>query len=159
MPVGVPVPYPLATPPQGWLKCNGATFSGAQYPQLAKAYPANKLPDMRGEFIRGWDDGRGVDPGRTLLSLQSDGTRSQAGSLWARQFKVFGDSSLPSAGAVQSGSGVFSIDVNAATSGWDYVENTRSGTPSGANRINLNIGNATESRPRNVVLNYIVRAA
>ncbi len=28
------------------------------YPKLAKAYPTNKLPDLRGEFIRGWDDGR-----------------------------------------------------------------------------------------------------
>ncbi|UGF32101.1 hypothetical protein LQQ80_25935 (plasmid) [Escherichia coli] len=33
------------------------------YPNLAKAYPTNKLPDLRGEFIRGWDDGRGVDAG------------------------------------------------------------------------------------------------
>nr|WBW56415.1 hypothetical protein OIPGGLEJ_00029 [Escherichia coli] len=43
------------------------------YPNLAKAYPTNKLPDLRGEFIRGWDDGRGIDAGRTLLSGQ-DGT-------------------------------------------------------------------------------------
>ena len=32
-----------------------------KYPNLAKVYPTNKLPDLRGEFIRGWDDGRGVD--------------------------------------------------------------------------------------------------
>lgn len=70
LPVGVPVPWPLASAPAGWLKCNGAAFSGAQYPQLAKAYPGLRLPDLRGEFIRGWDDGRGVDPGRALLSPQ-----------------------------------------------------------------------------------------
>ncbi|HGB0331716.1 TPA: hypothetical protein ACIT12_004648 [Salmonella enterica subsp. enterica serovar Typhi] len=40
------------------------------YPNLAKAYPANKLPDLRGEFIRGWDDERGIDPGRQLLEWQ-----------------------------------------------------------------------------------------
>ncbi len=50
-------------PPTGWLKCNGAAFSSEKYPKLAKAYPTNKLPDLRGEFIRGWDDGRGVDAG------------------------------------------------------------------------------------------------
>ncbi|STI31746.1 variable tail fiber protein [Escherichia coli] len=61
LPVGVPVPWPSATPPTGWLKCNGAAFSAEEYPELAKAYPTNKLPDLRGEFIRGWDDGRGVD--------------------------------------------------------------------------------------------------
>ncbi|MGR0342304.1 tail fiber protein [Escherichia coli] len=64
LPVGVPVPWPSATPPTGWLKCNGAAFSSEKYPNLAKVYPTNKLPDLRGEFIRGWDDGRGVDNGR-----------------------------------------------------------------------------------------------
>ncbi len=70
LPVGVPVPWPLETPPTGWLKCNGAAFSSEKYPNLAKAYPTNKLPDLRGEFIRGWDDGRGVDAGRALLWLK-----------------------------------------------------------------------------------------
>ncbi|SQZ39870.1 tail fiber protein [Escherichia coli] len=70
LPVGVPVPWPSATPPTGWLKCNGAAFSSEMYPNLAKAYPTLKLPDLRGEFIRGWDDGRGVDAGRGILSIQ-----------------------------------------------------------------------------------------
>lgn len=39
LPVGVPVPWPSATPPTGWLKCNGAAFSAEDYPNLAKAYP------------------------------------------------------------------------------------------------------------------------
>ncbi|HCL9632685.1 TPA: tail fiber protein, partial [Escherichia coli] len=47
LPVGVPVPWPSATPPTGWLKCNGAAFSAEEYPELAKAYPTNKLPDLR----------------------------------------------------------------------------------------------------------------
>jgi phage-related tail fiber protein len=64
LPVGVPVPWPSATPPTGWLKCNGAAFTASQYPKLALAYPALKLPDLRAEFIRGWDDGRGIDSGR-----------------------------------------------------------------------------------------------
>ncbi|MGC0694073.1 phage tail protein, partial [Escherichia coli] len=69
LPVGVPVPWPSATPPTGWLKCNGAVFSAEEYPELAKAYPTNKLPDLRGEFIRGWDDGRGIDAGGTVAKL------------------------------------------------------------------------------------------
>ncbi|MEQ5614675.1 phage tail protein, partial [Escherichia coli] len=40
LPVGVPVPWPSATPPTGWLKCNGAAFSAEEYPELAKAYPS-----------------------------------------------------------------------------------------------------------------------
>ena len=50
LPVGVPVPWPSATPPTGWIKCNGAPFSAAQYPELAKVYPELKLPDLRGEI-------------------------------------------------------------------------------------------------------------
>ncbi|SLM63443.1 Phage tail fiber protein [Dickeya aquatica] len=51
-------------PAAGWLKCNGQAFDKTLYPKLARAYPAGVLPDLRGEFIRGWDDGRGVDAGR-----------------------------------------------------------------------------------------------
>ncbi|MES4511090.1 tail fiber protein, partial [Escherichia coli] len=71
LPVGVPVPWPSATPPKGWLKCNGAAFSAEEFPKLAKAYPTLNLPDLRGEFIRGWDDSRGIDTGRSLLSSQA----------------------------------------------------------------------------------------
>ncbi|EPO4418512.1 phage tail protein, partial [Escherichia coli] len=80
LPVGVPVPWPSATPPTGWLKCNGAVFSAEEYPELAKAYPTNKLPDLRGEFIRGWDDGRGIDAGREILSAQGDAIRNITGT-------------------------------------------------------------------------------
>ncbi|HGT8124564.1 TPA: phage tail protein, partial [Escherichia coli] len=80
LPVGVPVPWPSATPPTGWLKCNGAAFSAVEYPKLAKAYPTNKLPDLRGEFIRGWDDGRGIDAGREILSAQGDAIRNITGT-------------------------------------------------------------------------------
>ncbi|MFW6835679.1 phage tail protein, partial [Enterobacter hormaechei] len=70
IPVGFPLPWPQATPPGGWLKCNGAAFDKAKYPKLAVAYPSGNLPDLRGEFLRGWDDGRGVDSGRALLNAQ-----------------------------------------------------------------------------------------
>ncbi|MEL4175087.1 tail fiber protein [Escherichia coli] len=70
LPVGVPVPWPTATPPAGWLKCDGRAFTKEQYPVLARVYPTLRLPDLRGEFIRGWDDGRKVDTGRALLSFQ-----------------------------------------------------------------------------------------
>ncbi|WP_311395920.1 tail fiber protein, partial [Escherichia coli] len=70
LPVGVPVPWPTATPPAGWLKCDGRAFTKEQYPVLARVYSTLRLPDLRGEFIRGWDDGRKVDTGRKLLSAQ-----------------------------------------------------------------------------------------
>ncbi|EPB3504752.1 tail fiber protein, partial [Escherichia coli] len=88
LPVGVPVPWPSATPPTGWLKCNGAAFSAEEYPELAKAYPTNKLPDLRGEFLRGWDDARGIDSGRALISSQSDAVQRMTGSLSQMVYSV-----------------------------------------------------------------------
>ncbi|MIH14925.1 hypothetical protein AC425_20485 [Salmonella enterica subsp. diarizonae] len=72
LPVGSPIPWPSATPPQGWLACNGQAFNKSSYPVLAQAYPSGYLPDLRGVFIRGWDNGRGFDNGRILLSYQGD---------------------------------------------------------------------------------------
>ena len=52
-----------------FLKFNGAKFSATDYPVLAKVFPALALPDARGDFIRVWDDGRGVDGGREIIKL------------------------------------------------------------------------------------------
>jgi len=153
LPVGVPVPWPSATPPTGWLKCNGAPFSAEEYPELAKAYPTNKLPDLRGEFIRGWDDGRGVDAGRDLLSSQGDAIRNITGGFNIRP----GSSSALitfAAGALKVASRVQSA----------YVTNT-SATDKIAEGIDFDasaapgVVTASENRPRNIAFNYIVRAA
>jgi microcystin-dependent protein len=68
------------TPPAGYLECNGALISRAAYAQLFEAIGATfgegdgvttfALPDLRGEFVRGWDNGRGVDPGRAFGTWQ-----------------------------------------------------------------------------------------
>lgn len=71
LPIGVPVPFPQATPPAGWILCRGQSFTADQYPRLALVYPGLVLPDLRGEFIRGWDDARGADSGREILTSQS----------------------------------------------------------------------------------------
>ncbi|NUD51778.1 tail fiber protein [Escherichia coli] len=147
LPVGVPVPWPSATPPTGWLKCNGAAFSAEEYPELAKVYPTNKLPDLRGEFIRGWDDGRGVDAGRQLLSSQGDAIRNIEG---------FAD----------GGIGMSFDEIKGAF----YDAGTRTATMANntttigktddlgfdASRV---VPTANENRPRNIAFNYIVRAA
>lgn len=70
MPIGVPIPYPLAMPPVGCVAMVGQSFSASMFPDLALMYPALTLPDLRGEFIRGWSNGSSVDSGRILLSWQ-----------------------------------------------------------------------------------------
>jgi hypothetical protein len=69
--VGVPIPWPTNSIPTNFLKMNGQSFNTSTYPLLAQRYPSGVLPDLRGEFIRGWDDSRGVDSGRGLLSWQN----------------------------------------------------------------------------------------
>ncbi|MGE5476166.1 MAG: phage tail protein [Bacteroidales bacterium] len=74
--------FAMATPPVGWLKCNGAAVSRVAYAALFTAigttYGAGdgsttfNLPDDRGLFHRCWDDGAGVDAGRALGSYQAD---------------------------------------------------------------------------------------
>lgn len=79
--IGIPIPYPLSTVPTGCLAMNGQRFDTRRYPKLAQKYPSGVLPDLRSEFIRGWDNGRGVDAGRVLLSAQWDAIRNIIGEV------------------------------------------------------------------------------
>nr|WP_249527791.1 phage tail protein [Escherichia coli] len=171
LPVGVPVPWPSATLPAGWLKCNGAAFSSEMYPNLAKAYPTNKLPDLRGEFIRGWDDGRGVDAGRALLSLQDDSFEAHR----HESFFYAGISrneiplkNLPSSDemlTLSSTTNALSPDgidaTNSLIGNDDYnclIEGNKNNKRT-ATGLSTSIVGAAETRPRNIAFNYIVRAA
>lgn len=69
--IGIPLPWPSNSIPEGFLACSGQYFDKNKYKRLAEIYSSGKLPDLRGEFIRGWDAGRGVDTDRHLLSWQS----------------------------------------------------------------------------------------
>ncbi|EEX0760982.1 phage tail protein [Escherichia coli] len=161
LPVGAPVPWPSETPPTGWLKCNGAPFSAEEYPKLAKAYPANKLPDLRGEFIRGWDDSRGIDTGRSLLSGQAAtfirtalqdyygydlNTNVKVGIAFATADSVItvGNPANPKAG-----------------NNSDYVPASADNSITGTQRTAEDnfTGAWISMRPRNLSFNYIVRAA
>ncbi|EJI3248897.1 phage tail protein [Escherichia coli] len=162
LPVGVPVPWPSATPPTGWLKCNGAAFSAEEYPELAKAYPTNKLPDLRGEFIRGWDDGRGVDSCRTLLTNQEHAVISHNHGI---PTKVGSVTNIPyGIEQVISDETIFS---SAKTVGVDYWSNSErvftytTGGRNGAESVSSPDASSLikETRPRNLAFAYIVRAA
>jgi len=69
------------TAPNGWIKANGANLSRSTYADLFAAIGTTfgagngsttfTLPDMRGEFPRGWDDGRGIDSGRAFGAAQA----------------------------------------------------------------------------------------
>ncbi|CBJ82178.1 putative e14 prophage; tail fiber protein [Xenorhabdus bovienii str. Jollieti] len=146
IPIGVPVPWPSEIPPDGWLKCNGEVFDTVKYPKLALAYPSGRLPDLRGEFIRGWDDERGADSNRNVLSWQE-------GSYLVQEVYNPPDRIVN-----------FSLDERKDLN-WDIpdteviklrgkaVTADKSGTWSIDKRY-LGV-----TRPRNIAFNYIVRAA
>ena len=161
LPVGVPIPWPSATPPTGWLKCNGAAFTASQYPKLAQTYPDLRLPDLRGEFIRGWDDGKGVDVSRSLLSNQSDAIRNITGGLRTVNTEDYSiwENTASFYGAL--------IPLNLSTNNSYFELKGLQVPPSGGEKYPKAVGfdaskvvpTANENRPRNVAFNYIVRAA
>ncbi len=144
-PVGIPQPWPLTSAPLGWLICNGAAFDKALYPYLAAVYPSGKLPDLRGEFIRGWDAGRGVDSGRAIFSAQGDAIRNITGSI---------------NGLGGEGGAIYYKSTPEKTS-WVHWggDNTFHDVMSYGFDASRVVPTASENRPRNIAFNYIVRAA
>ena len=100
-PAGSIIYHAGSSAPSGYIKANGASLSTSTYSALFSAigytYGGSggsfNVPDLRGEFIRGWDDGRGVDSGRGFGSFQSDDfashTHTQYGGLSAQWFSVY----------------------------------------------------------------------
>ncbi|OCK46550.1 hypothetical protein BA766_13755 [Stenotrophomonas maltophilia] len=133
VPSGMVSHFAMDTPPEGWLRCNGADVSRTTYAALFAAIgtrfgSANgatfRLPELRGEFIRGWDGGRGIDAGRAFGTTQADALRDHTHDL-------FGDATITGAGGRISRTG----DANSSFN---------TGAVTG--------GASTETRPRNVAL-------
>jgi len=80
VPTGAILSFAISTAPSGWLECNGTAVSRVTFNGLFQAigttYGAGDgsttfaLPDFRGEFLRGWDNGRGIDSSRGLGTFQ-----------------------------------------------------------------------------------------
>lgn len=140
--------FAMDTAPAGYLKANGALVSRTTYAALFAAIgtvfgvgdgsTTFALPDLRGEFLRGWDDGRGIDTGRVFGSSQSEAVSPHSHLI-----------SIPEYGGYvqSSGSGTFGAIVSRSAVG-DYNP---------ANSYNWRatdvvIGGSTELRPRNIAL-------
>lgn len=137
--VGKVEAFGMSSPPLGWLLAQGQAVSRLEYADLFSAIgtifgagdgsTTFNLPDLRGEFIRGWDNGRGVDAGRVLGSAQEDLFKSHAHQITGSNVTSFGG-----AGAVPGVS--------------------PSGTESGGL---TDFTGGTETRPRNIALNYCIK--
>jgi len=126
MPTGAMIMWPTATAPSGFVEAAGQ--STAPYPSLAPIYGSN-LPDMRGEFVRGFDNGRGVDSGRAIRSFQADEIKAHTHDyfLWS------------------PGGGGYSDGMSN-----DGTVDNRPATPTTST-------GGSETRPRNVAMMYIIK--
>ena len=155
--VGEVAYFARTTPPSGWLKANGAAVSRTTYAALFAAIGTTfgagdgrttfNLPDLRGEFIRGLDDGRNIDRGRRLGTAQGDAIRNITGKL--------DGSAMGSGNQVLEGKMIASGAI-----GTTYQQRQWSGDQGGwgeqsvsfdfdASRV---VPTANENRPRNVAL-------
>jgi len=156
--IGIPIPYPLSTVPTGCLAMNGQRFDKTHYPKLALKYPSGQLPDMRGEFIRGWDNGRGVDVRRTLLSAQGDAIRNITGG----SDNILKSKTTANRGAFSGSETDWrptladrSTNLNSINTGDSYVYKEMN-IGFDASRV---VPTANENRPRNIAYHYICLAA
>lgn len=143
VPIGSIIPWTSTVIPNGWLECNGQFLSRIDFTELfdkiTDTYNAGDgsttfgIPDLRGEFIRGWDHGRGVDQDRVFGKFQADELRSHAHNV--------GESGDDSG---SDGKYIDSIGTNNSK----QPTNTTLVLPTGG----------VETRPRNVALVYIIKA-
>ena len=157
--IGVPIPYPLSTVPTGCLAMNGQRFDTRRYPKLAQKYPSGQLPDLRGEFIRGWDNGRGVDAGRALLSAQLGSPIVQESNSVNNVISMSGNN-LKQIGFDESKIGETpNITVKMTTAEPANRANNWHAAPGTYSNLGVDIQYIGRTRPRNIAFHYICLAA
>jgi len=148
-PAGSVIAYPSTSAPGGYLECNGAALSRTTYSDLfaviGTTYGAGNgsttfnIPDLRGEFIRGFDNGRGVDGGRAIGTEQI----SQANSI----------ENIETGGGSFNEPGVSNIPDDGNSSEW-----VRSGQGGGSSFITIRAKKkGVETRPRNIAMMYCIK--
>jgi microcystin-dependent protein len=160
VPAGTVIWTARSSAPTGYLKANGAAVSRTTYATLFSAIGTQfgagdgsttfNLPDLRGEFVRGLDDGRGIDAGRTLGSTQADQNKQHNHGGTTSTASLTG-TFTPGTHATNT-TGVFSDGGN--------VGSPETGDSNNGRRVDLDVSHShtisndggTESRPRNVAL-------
>ncbi|PLA40005.1 phage tail protein [Neisseria sicca] len=158
VPTGAIAYFVHAVVPFGWLKANGAAVSRTVYANLfaliGTTYGAGdgrttfNLPDLRGEFLRSWDDGRGIDSGRVLGSAQSDAIRNITGEIGLLQRTDINEYVAPS-GAFRELRKVSGYIGRGGVDDWLTITNFS------ASNV---VPTAAENRPRNIALLACIKA-
>ena len=166
----------VASVPSGYLECNGATVSRTTYAalfavigtQYGSTNSSNfKVPDLRGEFVRGFDNGRGVDSGRSVASSQSAQNQSHNHSASATSTAGAHSHSLNYQRKHVEDTGTAAItDIRREGGDGDggsqtFTNDTTSGFMNNATvsvSTSVSIGNqGSEARPRNIAMMYVIK--
>lgn len=155
--------YAGTTVPTGYLECNGAEVSRAAYPELlniigtAFGSPVDvtkfKLPDLRGEFIRGWDHGRGIDPNRAIGTAENAQaallSHTHNTSVLDMPLTAFGEFGKYPSHFSEKGKGYFQYTAETQY-GRGHLTTTKT-------FISTAAASPAETRPRNIALMYIIK--
>lgn len=173
-PAGAVGLFASSSAPTGWLKANGALVSRTTYADLFAAIGTTfgagdgsttfALPDLRGEFLRAWDDGRGVDSGRAFGSAQGDqnkahshgGATASAGN-HTHGLEQYRNTTGFSGTSTPGLAGLTAQNTANATPGWSAVPTTNTAgavrvVSGGAHTHTITSDGGAEARPRNVAL-------
>jgi phage-related tail fiber protein len=150
-PAGTVIYYSDSSAPTGYIKANGASLSTTTYATLFAAIgytfggsgASFNVPDLRGEFVRGWDDARGIDSGRAFGSAQAEGTIAHEHQL---PFNIDSDGSIAVPTTSPFGTSG-SLTVNIRNGGLTNIANTLAHWHSGPI-----VDSTGETRPRNIAL-------
>lgn len=162
---GIVLPFAGATAPTGWLLCNGQAVNRTTYAALFSALGTAhgtgdgsttfNVPDLRGEFIRGLDGGRNIDPGRTLGSKQKGSMVPLDSSGILQSYIMQANSAqITSPGDVALSRDRLGLDYDGTTYPNTYItwlNSTNDQLPETGGFY------SAQSRPRNVALNYIIK--
>ena len=164
----------VATVPSDYLECNGAAVSRTVYAALfaviGTAYGSGNgsstfnVPDLRGEFVRGWDHGKGSDSGRSVASDQTDQMEQHAhGVVAAASVSDPGHVHNVRVGTRGGGGGGNVSDRDSEQPGLfvsNQIQSSSTGISVAVNITESNrggTGNSSENRPRNVAMMYVIK--
>lgn len=193
IPTGAIVPYAANSAPSGWLLCDGSLYGRTAldpspqvnlFSAIGTTYGAGDgltnfaVPDLRGMFVRGFDNGRGIDPLRVFGTTQADDFKSHdhtAGAESAHTHAFSGTTGVDSpdhthgyartnfvasrtAGSPGQITGISETFVNSSGASTRHTHPFSGTSAAGsAHTHTISSQGGTETRPQNVAMNYIIK--
>ncbi len=168
VPPGAVMSFAMSAAPVGWLPCDGSAISRTTYAPLFSAVRTAfgagngsstfNVPDLRGEFIRGWSAGRDVggQSGRTFGSTEQDAIRNITGTTTIRRGQL-GDNSVTNITFPSSTGALFEDGNQTSTTSRITIQGGQGATQIFRFDASRSVPTADDNRPRNIALLYCIK--